>query len=109
MIGDSALSRQETSAYDLANASSEEHRGAREVLFEFAAYCIITCNVHILVVLLLQFILCQCLWLHDCMLYIILQALNILRELHRGFCMIVLHLSDATLHSYIARPNIQHA
>ena len=34
-----------------------------------------------------------CLWLHDYILCIILQALNVLRQLHRGFCTIVLHLS----------------
>ena len=33
-----------------------------------------------------------CLWLHDCMLCIILQALIVLRQLRRGFCTIVLHI-----------------
>ena len=45
--------------------------------------------MHILVVTPVQ----ACLWLHDCMLYIILQALIVLRQLRRGFCTIVLHSS----------------
>ena len=43
--------------------------------------------MHILVVALVY----ACLWLYDCMLCIILQALNVLRQLRRGFCTIVLH------------------
>ena len=43
--------------------------------------------MHILVVTSVQ----ACLWLHDCMLCIILQALIVLRQLCQGFCMIVLH------------------
>ena len=44
--------------------------------------------MHILVVNPVQ----ACLWLHDCMLCIILQALNMLGQLRQGFCTIVLHL-----------------
>ena len=44
--------------------------------------------IHILVVTPVQ----GCLWLHDCMLCIILQALIVLKQLHRGT--IVLHCSS---------------
>ena len=43
--------------------------------------------MHILAVTPVQ----ACLWLYECMLCIILQALNVLRQLRQRFCTIVLH------------------
>ena len=75
------------SSCTVQHALANKELGARAYKISYCAVNRILYAMHILVVAPVR----ACLWLHDCMVCIILQALNVLRQLRRGFYTIVLH------------------
>ena len=75
------------------HALANKKRSAHAYEVPYCAVNRILYAMHILVVAPVR----ACLWLHDCLVCIILQALNVLRQLHRGFCTIVLHFYSVGL------------